>query len=57
MYLFCLEGMLLFMYVCMCNTCMPGAGYGQKMASEFLELDLHMVVSAGNGIQVSALSR
>lgn len=34
-----------FIFVCMCNTCMPGDYAGQKRALDSLRLGLQMVVS------------
>jgi len=36
---------MLFLYVYMCTTCVPGAFHGHKRASEPLELELRVVVS------------
>lgn len=41
-------------YVCMCTTCMPGAGRGQKRAMHLLELELRMVV--GHHVNAGTLS-
>jgi hypothetical protein len=38
------------MYVCMCTICVPGAGGGQKKASDLLEQEMALShnVDAGN---------
>lgn len=44
------------MYVCLCTTCIFGEHRGQKMVSDPLGLELHMIVSlhvgSGNQTQV-----